>query len=94
MAINGDDPAFPAMQGNNMGMFVPEGGLTKREYFAGLIMQGMMANPVVLDLLSQSEKKIGTEATDDLVVGMVFRITAAVLRHEQMEEPTLIKGMQ
>ena len=47
-----DEPAFPVMedverfdedQGKWVPHLVPQGGLTKREWFAGMAMQGMLA---------------------------------------------------
>lgn len=42
---NGNMPAMP-IELSGFGQYAPEvhTGLTKREYFAGLIMQGLMAN--------------------------------------------------
>ena len=39
---NGDTPAFPFEGGANNGQ-QPYDGLTKREYFAGLALQGLLA---------------------------------------------------
>ena len=39
---NKDESAFPFEGGNNNGI-QPSSGLTKREYFAGLAMQGILA---------------------------------------------------
>lgn len=42
-----DEPAFPSVYrniGHNVREMITDGGLTKREYFAGMAMQGMLAN--------------------------------------------------
>jgi hypothetical protein len=53
MSNNSEQPAFPAAVAFNAngdlatsGSSTPEGGLTKREYFAALAMQGLSANPI------------------------------------------------
>ncbi len=50
----GNEPAFPRLEHVKHGNFSEaryvwetHGGLTKREYFAGLAMQGLLANPSV-----------------------------------------------
>lgn len=43
----GNEPAFPTAGIQNNEESLPVGGLTKREYFAGLAMQGLLANPSV-----------------------------------------------
>ena len=42
---DGADDYKPLKDGQKTGWEVKFGGLTKREYFAGLAMQGMLANP-------------------------------------------------
>jgi hypothetical protein len=56
---NGNQPAFAkaAFYHPDGGVDTPQQGLTKREYFAGLAMQGLLANP---DLYV--DMKIGQEA--------------------------------
>lgn len=46
--INPNDPAYPINipEGHTLVNGIPGNGLTKREYFAGLAMQGLLANPV------------------------------------------------
>lgn len=39
------DPAFPCEQTNKAAPGSPHQGLTKREYVAALVLQGIMANP-------------------------------------------------
>lgn len=43
MRCNADDAAF-ASEGDNFGTY----GLTKREYFAAVALQGMLANPKLI----------------------------------------------
>ena len=43
--INANDPAYPTLEQNNhFNCWDTTPGLTKREYFAALIMQGLVAN--------------------------------------------------
>jgi hypothetical protein len=50
-----DDSAFPAQPLGTDGLPVNElaTGLTKREYFAAMAMQGLLANPSVVGLSGQ-----------------------------------------
>jgi hypothetical protein len=41
---NKDDSAFPIFDSSG-GHFLKHGGLSKREYFAALALQGMLSNP-------------------------------------------------
>lgn len=45
MSKLGDEQAFPAAWPSA----APHFGLTKREYYAGLAMQGMLSNPSLID---------------------------------------------
>ena len=55
-----DQPAFPTVEqihNNELGeILVPQGGLTKREWFAGLAMQNMI-EPDCLDLTEEGMNK-------------------------------------
>lgn len=42
---DGEDDYIPLKDGQKTGWEWKYGGLTKREYFAGLAMQGLLANP-------------------------------------------------
>ena len=42
---NANEPAFPARLDNVHPDYAAMPGLTKREYFAGLVMQGLCADP-------------------------------------------------
>lgn len=51
MRNNANELAFPATiswRDENPEVLTYEGGLTKREYFAGIAMQGMLANPAIV----------------------------------------------
>lgn len=47
----GADDYKPLKDGQKTGRETKFGGLTKREYFAGLAMQGLLANQIVRDIL-------------------------------------------
>lgn len=52
--INPNDPAFPGMQGGMGALavgFIPTSGLTKREYFAAMAMQGIVTNNALVKFL-------------------------------------------
>lgn len=54
MNTNSNNPAFPLPKGNEN--VAPEvAGLTKREYFAAMAMQGAMANPASMGFASASK---------------------------------------
>lgn len=55
---NNHKPAFPAVEGNTA---FYEPGLSKREYFAGLAMQGMLSNPQ-LNIETTSLEAIASDA--------------------------------
>lgn len=42
---NGDEPAFPTLEQVHTNAWNTVRGLTKREYFAVMAMQGLLANP-------------------------------------------------
>jgi hypothetical protein len=49
---NKDLPAFACVGYDALGGGYQQDGLTKREYFAALAMQGILANAIVRDILS------------------------------------------
>lgn len=61
-----DEPAFPQMA-NSAGYYAiqPSGGLTKRELFAGMATQGMLANPDVREDLVYCKNAV--RLADDLL---------------------------
>ena len=61
-----DDPVFPITDTSIPGQ--PCFGLTKREYFAAMALQGICAND---DLLLKGEiEKISVEIADDLILAL------------------------
>ena len=63
-----DEPAFPikmtTLEWRDSGMRVPKDrifGLTKREYFAGLAMQGLCANNIQIDTTDYTKKEPSDE---------------------------------
>ena len=56
---NGKQPITPIFNSEGMPSYFhdePNFGLTKREYFAGLAMQGLLANPTGYNIVSWKEK--------------------------------------
>lgn len=47
---NGNQPAFPIV--NGVTGVITEEGLTKREYFSAMAMQGMLSNPALYEIAS------------------------------------------
>ena len=54
---NKDKPAFPRID-LVYASEVPREGLTKREYFAGLAMQGIMSNATAIGVLNNTNESI------------------------------------
>ncbi len=57
---NGDSPAFPFPAPIQAGVpiaFDEVQGLTKREWFAGMAMQGILANPQIIEGMGDAERK-------------------------------------
>lgn len=64
---NKDQPAFPTTwDTTHRPETQTDGGLTKREYFAGLAMQGMLANPQ-LDIGKETIEKAAVDFADYLL---------------------------
>ena len=64
---NSEQPINPiegSHQGINPEMII---GLTKREYFAGLAMQGMLANKDVINMVSIKTAERAIEYADELL---------------------------
>ena len=55
---NGNDSAFskPAFVSQQGVVDPPQEGLTKREYFAGLAMQGLLRNHLMIDTMNEYSK--------------------------------------
>ena len=59
--IAGDKPAFPGLS------IEARTGLSKREYFAGLAMQGLFADPGTVGNSSEDMAKYAVKAADALL---------------------------
>ena len=55
MTTNSNDMAFPKTANKDFGD-TPEYGLTKREYFAAMCLQGMLSNPDLYKIAAQNVK--------------------------------------
>lgn len=74
---NKDKPAFPTSEVKLSGDIIIDGGLTKREYFAGLAMQGLHSW-----LINPSEKQLSEYAK--ICVSMANKLL------KQLEESCLL----
>lgn len=84
MEKNGDQMAFPLIETNGNGETSVATGLTKREYFAGLAMQGLIANSALL--------KEGSKGyTDDVELMRSYAEDAVVLADQLLRQLTLIQ---
>lgn len=64
---NGDMPAMPVEGGQNNGL-EPYSGLTKREHFAAMAMQGILASPTTSEGTTFADiAKISVLAADKLL---------------------------
>ena len=69
---NKDQPAFPSLDPH---IDVPDTGLTKREYFAGLAMQGFCASGVLTESSIKDQLlKDGIDPEDENNIAMAFAI--------------------
>ncbi len=80
---NGDKPAFLEKiiehpRGGNEKSF----GLTKREYFAAMAMQGLCANP----FYAQQEHERGTKAAGDYVMDSPLTMRAIEIADELLKQ--------
>lgn len=57
---NSEQQAFPSQQ-DEEGFLLTKGGLTKREYFAGLALQGLLSNPAHNDTILMGVNGGGVE---------------------------------
>ena len=65
---NGNDSAFPWDDKNGDGShYHAHSGMTKREYFAALAMQGMLANPTGDAVYASSYAKAAVTSADALL---------------------------
>ncbi|MCA0268475.1 MAG: hypothetical protein LCH53_04540 [Bacteroidetes bacterium] len=60
----GDDPVAPIEDSPS---FAVVGGLTKREYFAALVLQGFAANPASVDAKRLDLVRDAVRVADDLI---------------------------
>lgn len=73
--INADNAAFP-VNGDDEREAVVQGwgsiGLTKREYFAGLALQALLANPAFADQIHETRKRaeIAVKNADAILVAL------------------------
>lgn len=68
MSINGDDPAFPTVYQDVDGVTYTISGLTKREHFAALAMQGIAANGE--DLYATDVAQLAVMYADRLIAAL------------------------
>lgn len=89
MNSNAYEPAFPNPLIDNQGRIDKSidyglGGLTKREYFAAQIIQGMMANPAVI---AASNTMSGKDGTNPAIILADMAITQDDILILQLEKP-------
>jgi hypothetical protein len=68
---NSDKPAYPLAERclqDDDGLYVRSNGLTKREYFAAMAMQGLLSNPEYIRQLEQSAKVISSFDSNNMLV--------------------------
>ena len=66
---HGDSPAFAkaAFYTDEYGIDAPQGGLTKREYFSAMAMQGIIANKDGLDIKIERIVESAVDTADALI---------------------------
>lgn len=70
---NGDLPAGPiGSQIDGIGMNPTCNGLTKREHFAGLAMQGILSNPYLMEMLNNRCQSVDTSKLNKEVVRIAY----------------------
>lgn len=80
---NGDKPAYPCSQSDHeSGGYT---GLTKREYFASVAMQGLLSNPeYIKDLMENARRNIIRDA-NAMAIRESFDMADELLK--QLEQP-------
>lgn len=73
--INDGGPVFPSGDFQNM---EPLNGLTKREWFAGMALQGMLADSN--DVPKSELKKHGVEEVHDYIAQAAFEYADAMIK--------------
>lgn len=71
MQANKDDSAFPIFDSSGE-HFLKHGGLSKREYFAALALQGILSNPSLEadEYNANLNAYLAIEAADELIHGL------------------------
>jgi hypothetical protein len=90
MTDNANEPAFPLdatewIQGEKGKM--PCYGITKREYFAAKAMEGMNANPELMEVITSQSIKDGTAFQK--MARKSFEIADAMLAHQETKITTI-----
>lgn len=75
---NGSLPASPCKLELNNGFVASFHGLSKRELFAAMAMQGLLANPDVMIGMRDASKDLGMDS-DALVAGTAREVADALL---------------
>lgn len=70
MQINKYDPAFPTHDYFDEKLTGVVPGLTKREYFAAMALQGLLANPTLAGNTAFDDAKAAVEIADALIARM------------------------
>jgi hypothetical protein len=76
-------PAFPSQ----VRTYEPDNyeGMTLRDWFAGMALAGMMANPVIeQEMQKLDEKKISDEVQIKAFVGIIFDFADAMLKEREI----------
>ena len=62
---NADSPAYPVAEDHKVAdEFAWTAGLTKREHFAAMAMQGLLSNPALVDTMNESiDRWVSVQAT-------------------------------
>jgi hypothetical protein len=66
----GDAPAYPVLQTLSGHVGMVSAGLTKRELFAAMAMQGLCANPGFADINSHAIASYATNQADALLAAL------------------------
>ena len=64
-----DEPAFPSgTEENGISLHAKHEGLTKREYFVAMAMQGFCANSFYVDNVQGHHKKMAVHIAEDAIM--------------------------
>lgn len=80
MGTKPDDLIHPITGDNGYGVMITTNGLTKRELFAAMAMQGLLANPNVIIAISSNHENTSREITisDNLSGKALFQADALI----------------